>query len=195
MKSSFYGRHVLVKAAIVCVEGVRKKIQEEKLADALPERICCKDSSSSPGCAEEPLAHTALLMQHLGNWWTRAGHQLLLQLLIMAVRDVLLNRWGSSFLGRKAAWCCRLLLQPTGDVEWKYQGVCSSEKYQWVCCFFFWDSQSSLHAVAMPTAAWKASFPWAHTQGAEHLCAGLLTSSPEDGSTPTSLKSAGRGCF
>lgn len=57
-------------------------------------------------------------------------------------------------------------------------------KHQWGCCCFFWHSQSSLQAVPMSTPAWKASCPWAHTQGAECLCAGLLTSSPEDGSTP-----------
>lgn len=113
---------MLVKAAIVCVEGVRKKIQGAKLADALPYRIHFKGSSSGPGSAEEPLAHAASLMQHLGNWWTRAGHQLLLPFLIIAVRDVLLDRWGSSFLGRKAeSWQlhCHLLLQPSRDVEWE----------------------------------------------------------------------------
>jgi len=38
-ESSFYGRHMLVKVAIVCVESEREKKknqQEQKLADALP---------------------------------------------------------------------------------------------------------------------------------------------------------------
>lgn len=40
-ESSFYGRHMLVKVAIVCVESgsLKKKKQGEKLADALPYSI------------------------------------------------------------------------------------------------------------------------------------------------------------
>lgn len=39
-------------------------------------------------------------------------------------------------------------------------------------------------AMGTSTPAWKASFLWAHAQGAEYSCSRLLTSSPEDGSTP-----------
>lgn len=189
-ESSFYGRHMLVKAAIVCVEGVKKKIQGEKLADALPYRICFK-GSSSPGSAQEPLAGTASLMQHLGNWWTRAGHQLLLQLLIMAVRDDLLNCWGSSFLGSKAAsWqlCCHLLLathQRCGVGGSTNESAASSFETRRAVC------------VPWPCPHWLGKPPsLGHTHKEQNTYVPGSSPHPQrTGALLTSLKSAGRGCF
>lgn len=51
-ESSFYGRHMLVKVAIVCVEsGRKKKTNEEKLADALPYSILAIFKMASPALA------------------------------------------------------------------------------------------------------------------------------------------------
>lgn len=56
-ESSLYSRHMVVKAAIVCVEsGRRKKKQGKKLADALPFSIPAIFKMASPALAL-PMSH------------------------------------------------------------------------------------------------------------------------------------------